>query len=104
MNEKRPDENPYELGKIPDLLNGVQKLVVEVETQTNTIDQADRNPNELNKIRDLINRVQQSMVEVETQTNKIEWLRLYFALYFLQNGKSLDPSFKDFTQQLDLEE
>ena len=50
----------------------------------------DENPYELEKIRDLINRVQQSIIEVETQITKIEWLRLYFALYFLNKSKSIN--------------
>lgn len=52
MNEKRTDENPYELDKIRDLINRVQQSIVDVETQTNTIEQADQNPHELEKIRD----------------------------------------------------
>jgi CRISPR/Cas system-associated endoribonuclease Cas2 len=104
MNEKRADESPYELDRIRELLNRVQKLVVEVEIRENTIQQADQDLNELNKLRDLINRVQQSIFEVETQANKIEWLRLYFALYFLQSGKSFDPSVKDFKKSMDWEE
>ena len=60
----------------------------------------DENPYELDKIRDLINRVQQSIVEVETRTNKIEWLRLYFALYFLKNSQSITPFSKGFTDHM----
>ena len=60
----------------------------------------DENPYELEKIRDLINRVQQSIVDVETQTNKIEWLRLYFALYFLRNSKSIASSSKGFIDHM----
>ncbi len=60
----------------------------------------DENPYELEKIRDLINRVQQSIVDVETQTNTIEWIRLYFALYFLRNSKSIAPSSKGFTDHM----
>lgn len=92
MDEKRIAENAYELDEIRDLINKVQTLVVEVDTRENTIKQADQNLNELNKLRDLINKVEQSIVEVETQKSKIEWLRLYFALYFLQNDKSLESS------------
>jgi hypothetical protein len=100
MNEKRTDENPYELDKIRDLINRVQQSIVDVEIQTNTIEQADQNPHELEKIRDLINGVQQSIVDVETQTNKIEWLRLYFALYFLMRSKTIAPSSKGFTDHM----
>jgi len=100
MNERRTDENPYELEKIRDVINRVQQSIVDVETQTNTIEQTDPNPDELEKIRDLINRVQQSIVDVETQTNKIEWLRLYFALYFLRKSKSIAPSSKGFTDDM----
>ena len=100
MNEKLSDENPYELKKIRDLINRVQQSIIDIETQTNTIKQANPNPNELEKIQDLINRVEQSIVDVETQTNKIEWLRLYFALYFLRNSKSIAPSSKGFTDPM----
>ena len=98
MNEKLSDENPYELKKIRDLINRVQQSIIDIETQTNTIKQANPNPNELEKIQDLINRVEQSIVEVEIQTTKIEWLKLYFAMYFLNNSKSVDSSSKDLTE------
>jgi hypothetical protein len=98
MNEKLTGENPYELEKIRDLINRVQPSIVEVETQKNTIKQANPNPNELEKIQDLINRVQPSIVEVETQTTKIEWLKLYFAMYFLNQSKSVDSSSKNLTE------
>jgi wobble nucleotide-excising tRNase len=98
MNERQTDENPYELNKVRDLINRVQQSIIDIETQTNTIEEADPNQNELEKIRDLINRVQQSIVEVETQTTKIEWLRLYFAMYFLNKSKSVDSSSKDLTE------
>ena len=99
MNEKLSDENPYELKKIRDLINRVQQSIIDIETQTNTINkQANPNPNELEKIQDLINRVEQSIVEVEIQTTKIEWLKLYFAMYFLNNSKSVDSSSKDLTE------
>jgi methyl-accepting chemotaxis protein len=98
MNEKLTGENPYELEKIRDLINRVQQSIIDIETQTNTIKQANPNPNELEKIQDLIDRVQQSIVEVETQTTKIEWLKLYFAMYFLNKSKSVDSSSKDLTK------
>jgi hypothetical protein len=47
MNEKRADESPYELDRIRELINRVQKLVVEVEIRENTIQQADQDLNEL---------------------------------------------------------
>jgi len=90
MNEKLSGENPYELEKIRDLINRVQQSIIDIETQTNTTEQVALNPNELGKIQDLINRVQQSIVEVETQATKIEWLRLYFAMYFLNKSKSIN--------------
>ncbi len=100
MSEKRTDENPYELDKIQDLTNRVQQSIVEAETQTNIIEQADQHSPELEKIRDLINRVEQSIIDVETQKTKIEWLRMYFALYFLNKSKSLTPSSKDLTDHI----
>jgi predicted nucleic acid-binding Zn-ribbon protein len=97
MNEKRTDESPYELDRIRDLINRVQQSIVEAETQITKIEQVDKDSPELEKIRDLINRIEQSIIDVETQKTKSEWLRMYFALYFLRNGKSLDPSSKDLT-------